>query len=107
MRHYEDHHTAKKEHPVPTNIRHKIMEYMTTLDLCEPREVVCPSALVPELKIITEKGYVCRFVGCGKCATTEDSMVTHYYEHQSCIPKDFKDWEEASIQTFFDGKYKK
>lgn len=107
MRHYADHHTAKKEHPVPMNIRHKIVEYMGTVDLCAPDEVISPSILIPELKIITEKGYVCNFAGCGKCATTEGSMVTHYYEHQAHIPKGFKDWEETALQTFFDGKHKR
>ena len=41
-------------------IRHKIVAYMTTLDLCDPRKIIPPNRLIPELKVI-EKGYVCNF----------------------------------------------
>ena len=104
--HYESNHTATKAHPVPTEIRHKIRDYMATLDLCDPRKIIPPNRLIPELKII-EKGFVCNFPGCGACRTSEHSMRTHYYTHQKSIPKDFKDWEETSLQTFFDGQNKK
>ena len=106
LRHYELNHTAKKEHPVPMEIRHKVRDYMATLDLCDPSKVISPNRLIPELKII-EKGFVCNFPGCGACRTSEHGMRTHYYTHQKSIPKDFKDWEETSLQTFFDGHHKK
>ena len=106
LRHYELNHTATKERPVPTGIRHKVRDYMATLDLCDPDKVVSPNRLVPELKIIRE-GLVCNFAGCGACRTSGHGMRMHYYTHQKPIPKDFEDWEETSLQTFFDGRYKK
>ena len=106
FRHYKDHHTAKKDYPVPMEVRYKIADYMATLNLCQPQEVVCPHNLVPELKVI-EEGFECGFPGCGSCTTSEKSMRTHYYKHQEHIPKDFKNWEPTALQTFFDGQHKK
>jgi len=88
------------------NVRHKIADYMATLDLCEPNTVIAPQKLVPQLKVI-KNGFVCNFDGCRDCATTEPSMITHYYTHQEHIPKDFKNWESTSLQTFFDGRNRK
>jgi Orsellinic acid/F9775 biosynthesis cluster protein D len=105
LRHYEDHHTAKKDHPVPMEMRRKIADYMRTLDLCQSGEVI-PHGLMPELKVIKE-GFMCNFQGCDACALTESSMRTHYYTHQKHIPKGFKDWKSTSIQTFFEGHHKK
>jgi hypothetical protein len=79
---------------------------MATLDLYEPKKVIPPNRLVPQLKII-EEGYVCNFPGCGVCRTSEHGMRMHYYAHKKPIPKDFKDWDETSLQTFFDGRNKK
>ena len=39
LRHYEDHHTAKKDYPISMKIRRKISDYMTTLNLCQSQEV--------------------------------------------------------------------
>ena len=104
--HYKRHHTAKKDHYVPMKARHKIAEYMTTLDLCQPTEVNCPDTWVPELKIIKD-GFKCKFPECNGCATSEQSMRQHYYVHQKQILKDFKNWERTALQTFFDGRHKK
>src|SRR5439155_17850474 len=104
--HYKDNHTAKKEHHVSMEIRRKIADYMTTLDLLAPDKVISPRQLVPYLKTI-EHGFICNFPGCGQCSTLESSMLTHYYTHQKHIPKGFKDWESMSIQTFFDGHHRK
>src|SRR5579862_917058 len=70
LEHYKRHHTAKNDHPVPSEIRRKIVDYMATLNLCQPQEVISPHNLVPELKII-EKGFECGFPGCESSATTE------------------------------------
>jgi Orsellinic acid/F9775 biosynthesis cluster protein D len=51
LRHYELNHTATKEHAVPTAIRHKVRDYMATLDLCDPDKVVSPNRPVPNLYI--------------------------------------------------------
>ena len=104
--HYELNHTATLEHPVQTEIRHKIRDYMTTLNLCEPKKVVHPNRFIPQLKI-SRKGYVCNFSGCGVCRSSEHGMRMHYYAHKKPIPKDFKDWEETSFQTFFVGQHHK
>jgi hypothetical protein len=104
--HYKRHHTAKRDYYVPMEIRHKIAEYMATLDLCQPQEVRTSDDLVPELKIVKE-GFKCNFPGCDACVISEQSMRTHYYSHQKHIPKDFKNWESTSIQTFFEGYHKK
>lgn len=106
LRHYENNHTAKKDHPVATEIRRKVVEYMATLDLLEPDKVICPREPVPHLKTI-EDGFVCNFPGCGQCSVSESGMLTHYYTHQGHIPKGFKDWESTSIQTFFEGHHKR
>lgn len=106
LRHYEDHHTAKKDHPISMKIRRKISDYMATLNLCQPQEVIPPRSLVPELKIINE-GFICKFPGCNACATSEQSMRMHYYVHQKHIPKSFKNWESTALQTFFDGHHRK
>ena len=106
LSHYQLNHTATKEHPVSTEIRHKIRDYMATLNLCNPKNVVHPNRLVPQLKIIKE-GYTCNFEGCGVCRTTSGGMRTHYYAHKKPIPKDFKDWKETSLQTFFEGYHQK
>src|SRR5215471_954742 len=106
VRHYQLNHTNKKAHYVPTDIRHDVRDYMATLNLCKPEDVVSPYRLVPGLKII-EKGFVCKFPGCRDCRTSEDGMRTHYYSHREHIPKDFKDWEPTALQTFFDGQHKK
>lgn len=105
LRHYEDHHTANKEHPVPMTIRHQIADYMATLELCQPKTVVSPHTFVPELKV--HQGFVCNFPDCGACASSEPSMRQHYRKHQKSIPKNFKNWEPTSFQTFFDGSNKK
>jgi hypothetical protein len=96
----------KKEHTVSSIIRHKIAEYMATLNLRQPQEVIPPKKRIPELKVI-EKGFKCNFPGCEVCATSESSMRTHYYTHRKHIPKDFKDWESTALQTFFDGQHRK
>lgn len=106
LRHYAQNHTAKKDHPVSMEVRHQIENYMATLDLCQPLEVISPNNRVPELKVI-EEGFKCNFPGCDGCATSEHSMRTHYYIHQKHIPKGFKNWESTSLQTFFDGHNKK
>jgi len=106
LRHYESNHTATKAHYVPTEIRHKIKDYMETLDLCDPDKVVSPDRLIPQLKIIRE-GLVCNFPGCGVCRTSGHGMRMHYYTHRKAIPKNFKDWEETSLQTFFEGYHQK
>ena len=106
LRHYEQNHTSKKDHPVAMEIHRKIAEYMATLNLCEPHKVICPRQLVPGLKVIKD-GLICNFPGCGQCSTSESGMVTHYYTHQKHIPKGFKDWELTSLQTFFEGQNKK
>jgi len=87
-------------------MRRKIADYMTTLDLCQPQEVSSSHMLIPELKII-ENGFKCNFTGCNTCTPSESSMRTHYYIHQKSVPQTFKNWESTSLQTFFDGKYKK
>jgi hypothetical protein len=101
--HYESHHTATKEHPIPMEIRRKIQEYIAILNLCDPRKVILPNRHIPQLKI-SGNGYVCNFPGCGKCRTSEHGMRMHYYAHQKSVPKDFKNWEKTSFQTFFDGQ---
>jgi hypothetical protein len=106
LRHYESNHTATKAHYVPTEIRHKIKDYMATLDLCDPGKIISPNRLIPELQIV-EKGFVCNFPDCGACRTSEPGMRTHYYSHQKSIPKDFENWKETSLQTFFNGQNKK
>jgi Orsellinic acid/F9775 biosynthesis cluster protein D len=106
LRHYELNHTSKKDHPVPMEVRRKIAEYMATLELCEPQEVICPRERVPQLKVI-RNGFICKFPGCGQCSTSESGMLTHYYIHQKHITKGFKDWEMTSLQTFFSGQNKK
>lgn len=106
LRHYEDNHTAKKDHFVPMQVRREIAEYMTTLNLCQPQEVIPPYALVPELRVF-RKGFVCKFPECGTCATSEQSMRKHYYVHQKSVPKTYKNWEPTALQTFFDGQHKK
>ena len=104
--HYKRHHTVKKDHYVPMKARQKIAAYMTTLDLCQPQEIDPPDSRVPELKVI-KKEFKCNFQKCGACATSEQSMRQHYYVHQKHIPKEFKNWESTSLQTFFDGQHKK
>lgn len=104
--HYENNHTSSKDYPIPMKIRRRIADYMATLDLCQPDEVIFPNNRVPALKII-KKGYICRFPGCNTCGTSEPSMRTHYYSHQKHIPMKFKNWEPTALQTFFDGKHKK
>jgi Orsellinic acid/F9775 biosynthesis cluster protein D len=106
LNHYARHHTTSKEHPIPMEIRHKVAAYMETIDLCDPKEIVPPGMRIPQIKII-EEGWVCKFTDCCKCATSEGSMRTHYYAHQDHIPNDFKNWEETSLQTVFDGQNKK
>jgi Orsellinic acid/F9775 biosynthesis cluster protein D len=106
LRHYEQNHTSKKDHPVAMEIRRKVAEYMTTLDLLEPDKVISPRQSVPHLKTI-EHGFICNFPGCDQCSTSESSMLTHYYTHQKHIPKGFKDWKSTSIQTFFEGHHRK
>lgn len=106
FRHYEDNHTAKKEHPVPMEVRRKIADYMATLNLCQPHEAIPPNTLIPELKVFKE-GFICKFPNCGACSTSESSMRKHYYIHQKSVPKSYKNWESTSLQTFFDGQHKK
>ena len=106
VRHYELNHTATSAHPIPTEIRHKIRDYMATLDLYDPKMVISPNRFIPQLKIIG-KGLVCKFPGCGACRTSPQSMRTHYYTHKDSISNDFKDWEETSFQSFFVGRHKK
>lgn len=106
LHHYETNHTASKEHPIPMPVRRQVMEYMSGLDLCQPKEVVSPLEWIPQLKLIKD-GQVCKFPNCGACRTSEDSMVTHYYKHQKRIPKGFTNWQRTGIQTFFDGQNRK
>jgi len=103
--HYKGNHTAKKEHPISTEVRRQIADYMATLDLCDPDKVVRPNIKVPELKII--EGYVCKYPGCNSCGTTPGSMRTHYRTHQDNVPINFVNWELTDFQTFFDGRNKK
>ena len=106
LRHYKDNHSAKKDHSVPMKMRHKIANYMTTLDLCQPKEVNLPDKRIPELKVIKE-GLKCRFPECDDCTVSEESMRKHYYVHQTFVSKSFKNWESTSLQTFFDEQHKK
>ena len=104
--HYKRHHTINKNHYVPMEVRHKIVDYMATLDLCQPQEVNCLISHISELKVIKE-GFKCNFQGCDVCGISEQSMRTHYYSHQKRIPMNFKNWESTALQTFFDGQHKK
>ena len=38
------------------------------------------------------------------CSTSETSIITVIKKH---VPKDFKHWESTTLQTFFDGQYRK
>ena len=96
LRYYKSNYTTKKPHPIPVEIRHRIKEYITTLDLYNPSEVLQLNSLVPELKVI-EKGYICNFIRCGACRTSELSMRTHYYFYRKYIPKGFADWKETLV----------
>jgi len=87
-------------------VRRKVAEYMTTLDLLEPDKVISSHEPIPHLKII-EHGFICNFPGCGQCSTSDSGMLTHYYIHKKHISKEFKDWELTSIQTFFDDHHRK
>ena len=89
LRHYENNHTAKKDHFVSMKVRYKIADYMTTLNLCQPHEVIPSDHRVPELKVINEE-FICSFPECEACAASEHNMRTHYYSHQKHVPKDFK-----------------
>jgi len=104
--HYKKNHTVKKEHPILMNVRHKVADYMATLDLCEPKKVTPPHVRIPELKVISE-GYRCKYPGCDACGTSHGSMRTHYYAHQDNVPNDFINWEPTALQTFFDGQHRK
>jgi hypothetical protein len=106
LRYYKQNHTTTKDHPISMEVRRKVEEYMTTLDLLEPDKIIAPRGLIQGLKVINN-GWVCKFPGCGQCSTSESGMLTHYYTHQKHIPKDFKDWESTALQTFFDGQNKK
>jgi Orsellinic acid/F9775 biosynthesis cluster protein D len=106
LRHYEDNYTAKKDHPVPSEIRRKIVDYIGTLNLCQPQDIIPPHTLIPELKV-WKKGFICKFPGCDVCAISESSMRKHYYIHQKSVPKTFKNWESTALQTFFDGYHRK
>jgi Orsellinic acid/F9775 biosynthesis cluster protein D len=106
LRHYELYHTRAKEHPVSMEDRHKVAEYMATLDLCAPDQVKTPSERIPGLKII-EKGWKCNFSECKACSTSELGIRKHYYSHRESIPINFKDWEQTAIQTIFEGKHRK
>jgi len=106
LRHYKDHHTAKHDHPIPMEIRHQIADYMATLNLCQPTEIIPPRTLVSGLKVFRD-GFRCNFSGCKAGATTESSMRKHYYTHRHHIPKEFNDWEPSAVQTLFDGQHKK
>src|SRR6266496_6329880 len=96
LHHYAQNHTAKKDHPVSMEVQHQIANYMATLDLCQPLEVISPNNQVPELKVIKE-GFKCNFPEYDSYATSEHSMCTHYYIHQKHIPKGFKNWELTSL----------
>jgi len=88
LRHYTQNHTSKKDHLVPMEVRRKVAEYMTTLDLCEPHNIISSRGSIPQLKVI-KNGWVCNFPGCDQCSTSESGMLTHYYTHQNHIPKGF------------------
>jgi hypothetical protein len=106
LRHYLLNHTMKKGVYVPVKVRHRVKEYMETLNLCEPDKVIAPNRLIPELRIINE-GFVCKFSGCTVCGTSRSSMRTHYYAHEKYVPNNFKDCEETRVQTFFEGHHRK
>jgi hypothetical protein len=60
---------------IPMEIRRKIAEYMTTLDLLEPDKIISPRELVPHLKVIKNE-WICKFRGCGQCSTSESGTIT-------------------------------
>jgi len=109
LRHYEYNHTSTMDFPIEMGVRRQVAEYMATLDLCQPKEVVPPNELVPQLDVI-KKGYICNITSCGHCASTEDSMRTHCRNvHKISVPKSetHPDWRRTSLQTFFKGTHKK
>jgi hypothetical protein len=106
LRHYRDNHRTNQEHPINTLVRDQIIEYMTTIDLCRPDQVISPQQSIPQLKQ-PKKGFICKWAGCEVCRTSESGMRTHYYAHIQHIPKEFKNWDITWVQTFFEGHYRR
>jgi hypothetical protein len=105
LRHYELNHTFNKQHPVPMNIRRKIAEYMATLTLVNPANILSPNTRVPELKLIN--GFHCKVEDCGQCGTTTLGMQKHALVHGKPSELGRNNWEAVKLQTFFEGIHRR
>ncbi|KAJ9616882.1 hypothetical protein H2200_000602 [Cladophialophora chaetospira] len=91
----------KEIHRILRSARQPFLDWVSTLALCEPEEVIVPNREefpVPELPVYT--GLRCRRRDCGHLCLTEKRMKSHWL---SAHPKENCEWSSVPVQTFFRG----
>ena len=101
-------HLREEHKSIPIETRNTIVEYASTLRLCDPEQVATPpeeEGPICYLDII-EKGYQCCFENCQVHCSTLLGIEKHCNQHgwKKGQPEL---WEIKSFQTFFQGPYKK
>jgi hypothetical protein len=94
----------KELHHIYRSDRQELMEYVQSLDLADPGDVVLPEpheAPVPFLP--TESGLVCGVDGCGHLCITFKRMKNHWATVHRGVTADGAQWRPVRLQTFFRG----
>lgn len=97
-------HLREEHKSIPIKTRNAIVEWSSTLTLCEPEQVATPpeeEGRIPYLEFI-KKGFRCSFANCNTYRTTEVGIEKHCNTHGWKTGEE-KMWEIKSIQRFFKG----
>ena len=105
-----EHHLRDEHKSIPIQIRNSMVEWASTLRLCEPNKVATPpeeEGPIPYLEL-KEDGYQCRIENCRAFRSTEVGIEKHSYSH-GWKKGEVKLWDVKCLQRFFNqgthGKY--
>jgi hypothetical protein len=96
----------KTIHHIYRTDRQAIMEYVLTLDLADPGDVVPPEPHEAPVPFIpTESGLACNANGCSHLCITAKRMKSHWSTRHSDtdLDLDADQWRPVELQTFFRG----
>jgi hypothetical protein len=93
-------HFRKFHNSVPLEIRQRITEYASKLDLLEPKKVTVPTQMTPIKGLTIHDGFKCIYNSCMELKGTVQSMRKHCHTHGWVI-SDGIQWSEQKLQTFF------
>ncbi|KAK9351547.1 hypothetical protein V1523DRAFT_398221 [Lipomyces doorenjongii] len=96
----------KEIHHIYRSRRRPFIEYVSSLPLKEPQDVILPKAHefpVPYLPV--EQGFMCESKGCPYLCVSVKRMKSHWVSEHGRKGQTEVDWHSVPLQTFFRGNF--